>query len=159
MSKNLFWFYSFPGIRYWTEKNACYQANIVIGLELPGGSVVKHLLALQGMQETWVWSLGQEDPWRRNWKLTPVFLPGKSYGWRSLVGIVHGFAEFPWLSTYTYINIPEKLNLTKTRRVHHHYPGFLKSFPSWFSCAVHITNNLRAESPNDNEVFEFQLAL
>ena len=25
-------------------------------------------------------------PWRRQWHPTPVFLPGKSYGWRSLVG-------------------------------------------------------------------------
>ena len=73
--------------------------------------------------------------------------------------IVRGVAESPWLSTYTYIHIPEKLNLTKTRRVHHHYPGFLQSFPSQFSCAVHITNNLITEFPNDNEVFESQLAL
>ena len=25
-------------------------------------------------------------PWRRKWQVTPVFLPGKSYGQRSLVG-------------------------------------------------------------------------
>ena len=25
-------------------------------------------------------------PWRRQWQPTPVFLPGKSHGWRSLVG-------------------------------------------------------------------------
>jgi len=25
-------------------------------------------------------------PWRRVWQPTPVFLPGKSHGWRSLVG-------------------------------------------------------------------------
>ena len=25
-------------------------------------------------------------PWRRKWKPTPVHLPGKSHGWRSLVG-------------------------------------------------------------------------
>ena len=25
-------------------------------------------------------------PWRRKWQSTPVFLPGKSHGWRSLVG-------------------------------------------------------------------------
>ena len=24
--------------------------------------------------------------WRRNWQLTPVFLPGESHGWRGLVG-------------------------------------------------------------------------
>ena len=26
-------------------------------------------------------------PWRRNWLLTPVFLPGKSHGQRSLEGM------------------------------------------------------------------------
>ena len=29
---------------------------------LPGGSAVKNLLALKEMQETWVQSLGREDP-------------------------------------------------------------------------------------------------
>ena len=29
-------------------------------------------------------------PWRRKGQPTPVFLPGKSYGQRSLVGSVHG---------------------------------------------------------------------
>ena len=25
-------------------------------------------------------------PWRRKWQPTPVFLPGRSHGWRSLIG-------------------------------------------------------------------------
>ena len=37
------------------------------------------------MQETWVQSLGQEIPWRREWKPTPVFLLGKPHGQKSLV--------------------------------------------------------------------------
>ena len=35
---------------------------------------------LPATQETQVRSLGQEDPQRRKWQPTPVFLPGKSYG-------------------------------------------------------------------------------
>ena len=31
--------------------------------------------------------------WRRKWQPTPVLLPGKPHGWRSLVGWVHGVAE------------------------------------------------------------------
>ena len=31
-------------------------------------------------------SLDQEDPWRRAWQPTPVFLPGESHGQRSLAG-------------------------------------------------------------------------
>ena len=41
---------------------------------------------LPAMQETWVRSLGWEDPWRRKWQPTPVSLPGESHGRRSLVG-------------------------------------------------------------------------
>ena len=38
------------------------------------------------MQETQILSLIWEDPWRRKWQPTPVFLPGKSHGQRSLAG-------------------------------------------------------------------------
>ena len=41
---------------------------------------------LPWMQEAWVPFLGQEDPWRREWQSTPVFLPGEAHGRRSLVG-------------------------------------------------------------------------
>ena len=40
-----------------------------------GAQTVKNQPA---MQETWVRSLGWEEPWRRAWKPTPVFLPGES---------------------------------------------------------------------------------
>ena len=32
-------------------------------------------------------------PWRRKWQPTPVFLPGESHGWRSLVGCSPRVAE------------------------------------------------------------------
>ena len=38
------------------------------------------------MQKTWVWFLGWEDPLEKEWQPTPVFLPGKSHGDRSLAG-------------------------------------------------------------------------
>ena len=41
---------------------------------------------LPAMQETWVLSLVQEDPPEKGMALTPVFLPGKFHGQRSLVG-------------------------------------------------------------------------
>ena len=40
---------------------------------------------LPAVQETRVQSLGQEDPWRREWLLTRVFLPGQIHGQKSLV--------------------------------------------------------------------------
>ena len=47
----------------------------------PGGSTVKNLPLMQEL-EFWVGKI----PWRRKWPPTPVFLPGKSHGQRSLVG-------------------------------------------------------------------------
>ena len=38
------------------------------------------------MQETWVQSLGQEDTLEKGMAPTPVLLPGKSHGQRSLTG-------------------------------------------------------------------------
>ena len=48
--------------------------------------VARRLKRLLAVKETWVRSLGREDPWRRKWQPTPVFLPEESHGWRSLVG-------------------------------------------------------------------------
>ena len=46
------------------------------------------------MEETWIQSLGQEDPLEEDWQSTPVFLSGESDGQRSLAGyIVHGVRE------------------------------------------------------------------
>ena len=38
------------------------------------------------MQETWVWSLGQEESLEKEMETHSSILPGKSYGQRSLVG-------------------------------------------------------------------------
>ena len=45
--------------------------------------MVKNLLA---MWDTQVQSLGSEDPWRKKWLPTPVFLPREFQGQRNLVG-------------------------------------------------------------------------
>ena len=42
--------------------------------------------SLPAMQETWVRSLGQEDPLEKEMAPTPIFLPGKSHERRSMAG-------------------------------------------------------------------------
>ena len=42
--------------------------------------------SLSTMWETRVRPLGWEDPLEKKWQSTPVLLPGKSHGQRSLVG-------------------------------------------------------------------------
>ena len=55
--------------------------------KVPGGSVVKNSPAMRRCGRSrefnpWVGKI----PWKRKWQPPPVFLPGKSNGWRSLVG-------------------------------------------------------------------------
>ena len=42
------------------------------------------------MQEMRAQSLGQDDPLEKKWQPTPVFLPRKSKGQKSLAGYSHG---------------------------------------------------------------------
>ena len=65
----------------------------------PGGSAVKNLPA---MQETRASSLGQEDPWRRAWQLTPVFLLENPHGQRSLAGLQLSRTQLKQLSMNIY---------------------------------------------------------
>ena len=55
-------------------------------LGLPREGVAQWVKRLPTTRETRVRSLGREDPQRRKWQPTPVLLPGKSHGLRSLVG-------------------------------------------------------------------------
>ena len=53
----------------------------------PGGSEVKNCLTGRRLEfNPWIGKI----PWRRKWLPIPVFLPGKSYGQRSLVSCIHG---------------------------------------------------------------------
>ena len=53
------------------------------------------------VQETWVRSLGQEDPLEKGMANTPVFLPGESHGLKSLWATVHGVAELNMIEQLT----------------------------------------------------------
>ena len=58
----------------------------------PGGSAVKNLLAMQEICRRHGFNPRvRKIPWRRKWQPTPVFLPGKSHGQRSLAG--YGIAK------------------------------------------------------------------
>ena len=78
-----------------------YKALCALGKQGTGrtglqiASLVAHRVKyLPAMQETWVPSYVRKISWRRKWQPTPVLLPGKSHGWKSLVqAIVHGVAK------------------------------------------------------------------
>ena len=57
-------------------------------LQYSWASLVAQLVKnLPAMQETWVQSLGREDPWRRERLPTPVFRPGEFHGLYSPWGL------------------------------------------------------------------------
>ena len=48
--------------------------------------IIQSVKNLPAVQESQVLSLGWEDPLEKEIAPTPVLLPGKSHGWRSVVG-------------------------------------------------------------------------
>ena len=66
--------------------------------------VIQMVKNLPAMQETQVQSLVKKIPWRREWLPTPVFLPGKSHGQRSLAGYSR--------------QSPQKLDMTEQLNMH-----------------------------------------
>ena len=77
----------------------------------PGGSVVENLPVMQEHRlSPWVWKI----PWRRKWQPTPIFLPGKSHGQRSL-------ADYgPWGRKES--DMSQELNNNNSERQQHKIP-------------------------------------
>ena len=48
--------------------------------------VAQMLKRLSAVRETWFDPWVRKIPWRSKWQPSPVLLPGKSHGWKSLVG-------------------------------------------------------------------------
>ena len=93
---------------------------------------------LPAVQEPRVRSLGWEDPWRRKWQLTPVSLPGKSHGQKSLVGCSpwghkeSGTTEWLTLNSFK-INFysPATIKMTTTLNIYIYKIKILTQFVSW----------------------------
>ena len=68
-----------PSINLW-------QRRWAYTMEKKKQSLARSVKNLPATHETWVWSLGQEDLWKRGWLPTPVFLTGEFHGQRSLAG-------------------------------------------------------------------------
>ena len=83
-----------------------------VNLCFPGGSEVKNLPANAG--DSGLIHGSGRFPWKRKWQPTPVFLPGKSHGQRSLVGYS------PWSCKESYTTtsfcMPVMFQLKSTRR-------------------------------------------
>ena len=89
--KSVFYLWSIFHVIYpvWTEKAMAPHSSTLAWkipwMEGPGGL---QSMGSLGVGHDWANSLSLFTfmHWRRKWQPTPVFLPGKSQGWRSLVG-------------------------------------------------------------------------
>ena len=73
----------FKNFFFWKFVTSLFFLSLSLSLWFDGGSGGKEFAWIQ---ETQLQSLGQEHLWRREWKPTPVFLPGEFHGQRSLAG-------------------------------------------------------------------------
>ena len=64
------------------------HTSIAHMIDFPGGLVAKNSPDNSGDMGSILWS--GKIPWRRKWQATPIFLPGKSHGQRSLEATVQG---------------------------------------------------------------------
>ena len=90
---------------------------------------------LPTMQETWVRSLGWEDPLEKQMAPPPVLLPGKSHGWRSVVGYS------PWSHKESDMTVRLHLvlvTLLLRRKVMTNLDNILKSRDITLSTKVHL---------------------
>ena len=69
-----------PHIQLYALGRSLIWKKSIMPLSILVAQMVKNLPA---MQETQVWSLGREDPWRREWLSTPILLPREFHGQRS----------------------------------------------------------------------------
>ena len=86
-----------PGLGRFPGERICYLLQYSCSSLV--AQVVKNLPAIR---QTWVWSLGWEDPQRRERLPTPVFWPGEFHG--LYICIVHGVARSQDWVTFTISN-------------------------------------------------------
>ena len=79
------------------------------------------------MQETWVWSLGWKDPWRRKWQPASVFLPGKSHSQRNLAGY----------SSWSHKKVRHNLTTKQQQEQMEWLPNSVSCFLKWEVFSVH----------------------
>ena len=94
-----------PGV----YSNSCPLSQIYGFISLWIYAPVRASLVAQTVKHLPTWGRPGFDPWvgkipwRRKWQPTPVFLPGKSHGWRILIGYSPwGLKESTWLNDFTF---------------------------------------------------------
>ena len=101
----------------------------------------------QEMQETWVDPWVWKTPWRRKWQLTPISVPGKFHGQRSLVGYIpEGHKEW---------NTTECVHVRACARAHTH----IHTHISWKSSRLELRKEKKKTFKYINEWIKLSTAL
>ena len=106
----------------------------VFHVDFPGGSDGKSVCLQCGRPgfSPWVGKI----PWRRKWQPSPVLSPGKSHGWRSLVG-------------YSPRGRKES---DKTEQLHFHFSFLSSKLVPWASQVALVIKNLPASARDVEDV-------
>ena len=76
-----------PVAHRWKDRCGIQTAIFSSSSAIKWASLVAQMVKnLSPMQETGFDPYIGKIPWRKKWQPTPVFLPGKAQGWRSLAG-------------------------------------------------------------------------
>ena len=85
----------------------------MVSVWLPTSLVAQTVKHLSTVWETWVHPRVGKIPWRRKWQPTPVLLPRKPHGWRSLLqATVHGVAKTRNTTVSLHFHFPNTYRLT-----------------------------------------------
>ena len=122
-------------------------------IDFPGSSDGKSVCLQCGRPgfNPWVGKI----PWRRKWQPTPVFLPGKSHGWRSPVDYS------PWVAKLAYRNLLRMCSVAQSwptlcdpmnrsmpgLPVHHQLPESTQTHVHRVSDAIQPSHLLLSPSP------------
>ena len=81
--------------------------------------VAQMIKKLSALQETGFYPWVRKIPWRMKWQPTPVFLPGKSYGQRSLVVYSPWVRRFghDWVTNFHFHYLVQYVIFCKCRRL------------------------------------------
>ena len=102
--------------------------------------VAQSVKSSPAMQDPWV----RKIAWRRKWQPTPVFLPGKSHGRRSLAGYS------PWGQKE--LDMTEQASQGYSRR-NLYANSWVFHSPSWMFCCPSCTSSIRLSQPKQHSLF------
>ena len=153
----------------WAPKNWCFWTFFFLS-SCSASLVAQTVKNPPAMQVNRFNPWARKIPWRRKWQPTPVFLPGKSHGWRSLAGYspwgckesdtaewfhfmksinINIYAKircFPLLNSFLGICSPEQIC---------HMEGYYEFYNAWYMLSISFQKNYASKQRQCMCIAEF----